>query len=74
MQRLGVRISPGPIFFKEKLMNDYMLIIKIPLKALDDIEAREKAKVIIQNKNISDESDVKLQEVFKNQSPRKVVL
>jgi len=55
-------------------MNDYMLIIKIPLKALDDIEVREKAKVIIQNKNISDDTDVKLQEVFKNQSPRKVVL
>lgn len=56
-------------------MKDYMLIIKIPFKGLDDLEARKQAKAVIENKNISpDEADIKLQEVFNDQPPRRVPL
>jgi hypothetical protein len=56
-------------------MKDYQLIIKIPFEAIDDLDARNKAKELIQNKNIFDgKADIKLQEVFKDQPPRKVGL
>jgi hypothetical protein len=54
-------------------MKDYQLIIKIPFEAIDDLDARNKAKAKIKNLSL-DDADLKVQEVFKDQSPRKVPL
>jgi hypothetical protein len=55
-------------------MKDYLLTIRVPFEAMDDPDARQKVKEEIKNKNISlDGADIKLQEVFKDQPPRKVI-
>jgi hypothetical protein len=54
-------------------MKNYLLTIRVPFEAMDDLEARQKTK--IENKIISlNEADIKIQEVFKDQPPRKVSL
>ncbi|MDD5650679.1 MAG: hypothetical protein PHF86_09730 [Candidatus Nanoarchaeia archaeon] len=54
-------------------MKDYQLIIKIPFEAIDDLDARNKAKLKIKNLSL-DDAELKVQEVFKDQPPRKVPL
>lgn len=56
-------------------MKDYLITIRIPLKAIDDPEVRKQVKQKIENKNISLEgADIKIQEVFQDQPPRRVGL
>lgn len=53
----------------------YLLTIKIPFEALDDIEARKKAREYIQDNSASDEGNlVKLQENFTDKPPRGIPL
>jgi hypothetical protein len=56
---------------------DYQIIVKVPFSAFDDLEAREKAKSILSNTDVllSDEKvEKKLQRVFKDRPPERVVL
>jgi hypothetical protein len=53
---------------------NYQLIIKIPFEALDDIEAREKAKGILNGTVHKEKSEIKLQAVFPNKPPVKVTI
>jgi len=57
---------------------NYMLTIRIPVRGMDDMEARFKSKDVMANIKtmISWDNDrqVKLQEVFENKEPRKVAL
>ena len=56
---------------------NYQLIVKIPIDALDDIEARETANSIlgdIHNYLMSEKTDKKLQRVYKDRSPEKIFL
>ena len=45
---------------------DYQLMIKIPFKALDDVDARHVASMFL----IDEKSEVKLQEIYKDRPPR----
>ena len=56
---------------------DYQITIRVPFAALDDLEAREKAKCILGNTDVllSDEKvEKKLQRVYKDRPPEKVTL
>lgn len=56
-------------------MKKYLLTIRVPFEAMDDLEARQKVKAKIENKKISLEgTDIKIQEVFEDQPPRKISL
>ena len=62
-------------------MKDYLLTIKIPFKAQDDIDARHKighgVTEIFQKIDIANPDNkpqVKLQEIFENKNPRKISL
>jgi hypothetical protein len=51
---------------------EYQLIIKIPYEALDDVDAREKAKMIIDSPELQirkTDTEMKLQRVFQNEPP-----
>jgi len=50
----------------------YMLTLKIPIDALDDIDLRSKAKEIIEKVKLSENSEVKLQEIYNSKPPRKI--
>ncbi len=56
---------------EELVQKDYILNIKIPFKSIDDVQAREYAKTLY---SVSNDSIVKLQEVFKDKTPRGVTL
>jgi hypothetical protein len=61
---------------KTKLMN-YLINIKLPFEALDDLEARQKAKEVIrkiQSILIDQKLSIKLQENFEDKSPRNIPL
>lgn len=47
----------------------YQLIIKIPFEALDDVEAREKAKLITENYLYKEGTEQKLQRVYPDKPP-----
>lgn len=53
-------------------MKDYILSIKIPIKALDDIQAREFAKVFSKIFKSIETKELKLQEIFNDKPPRHV--
>jgi len=53
----------------------YLLTIKVPFEAMDDIEARKKAREYIQDNGASNEDNVvKLQENFTDKPPRGIPL
>lgn len=52
----------------------YQLIIKVPFEALDDIEARETAKGILEDIVCKEDAEIKLQAVFPNKPPMGVLL
>ena len=54
-------------------MNEYVLTIKVPIEAVDDIEARKIVTEKLGDKIFS-EAELKLQEIFSNKPPRKVEL
>lgn len=56
------------------LLLDYQIIVKIPIKALDDIEARKMAQTVIYDFESLKEKEVKLQRVHKNKSPEGITL
>jgi hypothetical protein len=57
------------------MMNkDYVLTIRIPFEAMDDLEARMATRRKLQEKDFLEEAEIKLQEVFKDKSPRKIPL
>jgi hypothetical protein len=47
---------------------NYQLLIKIPFKALDDIDARHVASMFL----IDEKAEVKLQEIYTDKSPRRI--
>lgn len=56
---------------------DYQLIIKIPFEAMDDLQAREIAKTILYDVGahlLNEKTEKKLQRVYKDRPPDKVVL
>ena len=56
---------------------DYQITIRVPFSALDDLEAREKAKCILGNTDVllSDEKvEKKLQRVYKDRPPERLVI
>lgn len=54
---------------------DYLLMIKVPIKAIDDIDARMKLSEIKKNpKFYIHNGEIKLQEIFKGQPPRHVII
>jgi hypothetical protein len=58
-------------------MSNYQLIIKIPFSAMDDPDARLRARDIIENSEImfqGDLPDYKLQRVYKDKSPEGIKL
>jgi hypothetical protein len=48
----------------------YQIVIKIPFEAIDDLEARNKARKIVDNLHVSDNVDVKFQKLLENQPPK----
>lgn len=51
----------------------YQLFLKIPIEAVDDIEARSIADVLYKDMLIDMEKcEIKLQEIFSDKAPRKV--
>jgi hypothetical protein len=59
-------------FFHIRVFMEYQLIIKIPYEALDDVDAREKAKMIIDSPELQirkTDTEMKLQRVFQNEPP-----
>jgi hypothetical protein len=55
-------------------MHNYQLIIKLPFKALDDMEARKFAEELIKGQKIFMKESAKLQETFEDKAPRGVQL
>lgn len=54
---------------------DYQLVIRFPIKAIDDIEARHLAQAIIQKADVNALNPIcKLQQVYPDRPPKKVVL
>ena len=51
---------------------DYALTIRVPIEALDDIQAKLLALELMSKKEFLEFADIKLQEVFDNKAPRKV--
>lgn len=49
-------------------MSQYQLVIKLPIEALDDIDARQKAQQIVKDLNITGHS-MKLQRLLKDKQP-----
>lgn len=54
-------------------MNQYQLVIRIPIEALDDLEARMKEREIVKNLPY-EEAEIKLQEIFPDKIPRGIGL
>jgi len=52
---------------------NYLLIVKIPITAMDDIEARDIAQSEVDSLEVLF-SEVKLQEIFDNKPPRGIAL
>ena len=63
-----------PAILKETIVSDkdFLLTIKIPMKSLDDLSFRQEAKDLIKKLDISEDAEVKLQEIFDSKAPRKV--
>jgi hypothetical protein len=57
-------------------MKDYMLTIRVPIQAVDDVQARQEAANLLAEAGVRREPGVesKLQEVYPNKQPRKVRL
>jgi hypothetical protein len=54
---------------------DYQIIIKVPFEAIDDIEARTKAKDIIQDPvRYLNKDNIKFQRVHKDKAPEGIPL
>jgi hypothetical protein len=49
-------------------MSDYQLVIKVPIEALDDIDARQKSQQVIKDLNISGHT-LKLQRLYLDKEP-----
>jgi hypothetical protein len=57
------------------IIMQYLLTIRVPYEALDDLEARKKAiRYLADVSEILPESKEKLQEVFSNKTPRSIPL
>ena len=52
----------------------YLLTIKIPFEAMDDIQARKKAREYIQANAQDEDKTIKLQENFTDKPPRGIPL
>jgi len=64
-------------------MKNYLLTIKIPINAMDDIDIRTKVNPLIDawkviEKDIivlkKEETNIKLQEIYDNKAPRSVII
>lgn len=55
-------------------MSDYQLMIRIPFEALDDLEARQKARDMLVVHKAPDKAVVKLQRLRENKEPEGVKL
>jgi hypothetical protein len=54
---------------------DYQVILKIPFSAMDDVEARDKAKDIVANPVLyKEQTGVKFQKVHKDRAPEGIKL
>lgn len=53
-------------------MRDYDLNIRFSFKAMDHMEARIKAKEMLEETKLTKDAKVKLQEIFADKEPRKV--
>lgn len=51
----------------------YLLTLRIPISALDDLECRRKAQEALAHLQIPDETAVKLQELRPQREPRNIV-
>lgn len=54
---------------EKKEIMDYQLVIKIPLKAMDNIQARQMAQELTRMFPVSKDSKVKLQRLQENKEP-----
>jgi hypothetical protein len=52
----------------------YQIVIKINYDAMDDIEAKTKMYEILQNKELTTDAEIKLQEKYENKPPRGIAL
>jgi hypothetical protein len=59
-------------------MSEYQIIVKMPLEAMDDVEARRKAQVIRDGLThmsfdvVPENTEYKLQQVYKDRPPKGV--
>lgn len=56
-------------------MKNYLLKILVPIKGIDDVDARKKAVQLINKKTycvFPEDIEVSLQEIFTDKSPKKV--
>lgn len=54
----------------ELLTNNYQLILKIPFVEIDDVSARQNAKLLLEQLNLPFAYDVKLQKLIDNSAPK----
>ena len=59
--------------FRKESLKDYVLVIRKKIRAIDDFDAREKAKNELEMMKI-DQREGKLQKVFENKQPQKIEL
>ena len=73
-----VQIQPGPFsqYNLEVLMEqyEYLLTVRVPLKALDDPDARSKALKVLADADIPGDNKVKLQRLEKGKEPTGIKL
>lgn len=59
---------------EEDRMNNYQLVIRIPLKAMDNLQARQMAQELTRLFPVSKDSTVKLQRLQENKEPTGIEL
>lgn len=55
-------------------MKDYQLIIRVPFKANDDVESRQRARDMLKQYNTPEEAVIKLQRVHERSEPAGIKL
>ena len=66
--------TPEAVAVPELSKKEYVLTIKCKIGAIDDVEARNEAMGFLDDYGVIPGEDTKLQEVFKDKTPRKVEL
>jgi len=73
-KNVGVGKSINNKIERNGTMSEYMLTIKVPFDAFDDLDARKIAIEKMEKMGVPENVEVKLQEFFQNKAPRKIVV